>query len=183
MAGRARWQHRLPDVTAGVWLCNMKTTGAEQARTSTSAPFGIMEKNTASAQSCHESGFEEMSSQLRSWLATKQQQKRLQIGVSFRHLDCNGLCTPSQSQLTFLSALAKPFYALRARGLQQKPRIMHQIEGLVMPGEMLLVLGRPGSGCSTFLKTLSGDLRGLQIEPTSVITYQGQYPDRLGFVD
>ncbi|KAF9461129.1 hypothetical protein BDZ94DRAFT_1373768 [Collybia nuda] len=28
-------------------------------------------------------------------------------------------------------------------------------EGVVRPGEMLLVLGRPGSGCSTLLKTLA----------------------------
>ncbi|KAL2127450.1 hypothetical protein VTI74DRAFT_10703 [Chaetomium olivicolor] len=30
--------------------------------------------------------------------------------------------------------------------------ILHSFTGLVRPGEMLLVLGRPGSGCSTFLR-------------------------------
>jgi ATP-binding cassette subfamily G (WHITE) protein 2 (SNQ2) len=33
--------------------------------------------------------------------------------------------------------------------------ILNGFEGVVRPGEMLLVLGRPGSGCSTFLKTLA----------------------------
>ncbi|KAG2142184.1 hypothetical protein BD769DRAFT_1662318 [Suillus cothurnatus] len=33
--------------------------------------------------------------------------------------------------------------------------ILSGFEGVVMPGEMLLVLGHPGSGCSTFLKVLS----------------------------
>ncbi|KAG6877004.1 hypothetical protein C0993_011112 [Termitomyces sp. T159_Od127] len=33
--------------------------------------------------------------------------------------------------------------------------IVEGFEGVVRPGEMLLVLGRPGSGCSTFLKVLA----------------------------
>ncbi|KAF8557467.1 pleiotropic drug resistance ABC transporter [Imleria badia] len=33
--------------------------------------------------------------------------------------------------------------------------IISDFEGVVLPGEMLLVLGRPGAGCSTFLKTLA----------------------------
>ena len=45
--------------------------------------------------------------------------------------------------------------------------ILHDFTGLVRPGEMLLVLGRPGSGCSTFLRAtanrstlnVTGDLR------------------------
>ncbi|KAK4095235.1 hypothetical protein Purlil1_31 [Purpureocillium lilacinum] len=34
-------------------------------------------------------------------------------------------------------------------------RILKDCSGLVKPGEMLLVLGRPGSGCSTFLRTIA----------------------------
>lgn len=124
-----------------------------------------------------------VSSGLQSWLASKRQQKRLQIGLSFRNLNCDGLRTSSQYQRTFLSALLRPFSALRTDGRQQKVRILHQMEGLVMPGEMLLVLGRPGSGSSTSLKTLSGDFRGFQADVDSVITYQGQWSDLLGFAD
>jgi ATP-binding cassette subfamily G (WHITE) protein 2 (PDR) len=35
-------------------------------------------------------------------------------------------------------------------------------------------LGRPGSGCSTFLKAISGDLYGLSLDPGSVINYNGE---------
>ncbi|KAH7106585.1 pleiotropic drug resistance ABC transporter [Auriculariales sp. MPI-PUGE-AT-0066] len=38
---------------------------------------------------------------------------------------------------------------------QQQRNIISGFEGVVKPGEMLLVLGRPGSGCSTILKTLA----------------------------
>jgi ATP-binding cassette, subfamily G (WHITE), member 2, SNQ2 len=33
--------------------------------------------------------------------------------------------------------------------------ILNGFSGIVKPGEMLLVLGRPGSGCSTFLRTIA----------------------------
>lgn len=36
------------------------------------------------------------------------------------------------------------------------------IKGCVRPGEMLLVLGRPGSGCSTFLKVIGNQRNGYE---------------------
>ncbi|TVY84383.1 ZEB2-regulated ABC transporter [Lachnellula suecica] len=38
---------------------------------------------------------------------------------------------------------------------------------------MLLVLGRPGSGCTTFLKALSGDTHGIFIGDESDVNYEG----------
>ena len=38
---------------------------------------------------------------------------------------------------------------------------------------MLVVLGRPGSGCSTLLKTISGETHGFFIDQKSEINYQG----------
>lgn len=34
--------------------------------------------------------------------------------------------------------------------------LLEDFSGVVKPGEMMLVVGRPGSGCTTFLKTLGG---------------------------
>src|SRR6202012_664105 len=40
-------------------------------------------------------------------------------------------------------------------------------------GEMLIVLGRPGSGCTTFLKSICGQLLALKKSESSVIHYNG----------
>ena len=38
--------------------------------------------------------------------------------------------------------------------------ILSGMKGIAMPGEMVLVLGRPGSGCSTFLKVIANQRAG-----------------------
>lgn len=38
--------------------------------------------------------------------------------------------------------------------------LIHDFTGVVRDGEMLLVLGRPGAGCSTLLKALSNKRAG-----------------------
>lgn len=51
------------------------------------------------------------------------------------------------------------------RQLWEKPQektILHGIHGLLSPGEMLLVLGAPGSGCTTLLKTIAGQTEGFR---------------------
>lgn len=37
---------------------------------------------------------------------------------------------------------------------------MKNFKGLMKPGEMCLVLGRPGSGCTTFLKVIANQRSG-----------------------
>ena len=52
--------------------------------------------------------------------------------------------------------------------------------GLVKDGEMLLVLGRPGSGCSTFLKAVSSSLpSNVTLHPNSEISYGGLSPSEI----
>ena len=64
------------------------------------------------------------------------------------------------------------FNKITGRG-KTKIQILRDFEGLVKSGEMLVVLGRPGSGCSTLLKTISGETHGFFIDSTSHINYQG----------
>jgi ABC-type multidrug transport system fused ATPase/permease subunit len=57
-----------------------------------------------------------------------------------------------------------------------RPRvdILDQVDGLVRKGEMLVVLGPPGSGCSTFLKSIAGETNGIHIGEGSYFNYQGR---------
>ncbi|KAF7549921.1 hypothetical protein G7Z17_g6054 [Cylindrodendrum hubeiense] len=51
--------------------------------------------------------------------------------------------------------------------------ILHDFDGIVRNGEMLVVLGPPGSGCSTFLKTISGETSGIYVNDDAYFNYQG----------
>lgn len=117
---------------------------------------------------------------LRAWLRRKAGQHRSQLGVSFRDLGVHGFFSSASSfQHTVVSyALALPrFVADRLSDRQpKKVPILHNLNGLVYDGEMLLVLGRPGSGCSTFLKALAGDTHGIYIDDTQAVNYQGKNP-------
>ena len=57
---------------------------------------------------------------------------------------------------------------------QRKIDILQHFDGLVESGEMLVVLGPPGSGCSTLLKTITGETHGINVDPNSHINYQGE---------
>lgn len=56
---------------------------------------------------------------------------------------------------------------------KRKIDILRNFDGLVNSGEMLVVLGPPGSGCSTLLKTISGEMNGIYVEDSSYFNYQG----------
>lgn len=51
--------------------------------------------------------------------------------------------------------------------------IIRDFDGVVKNGEMLVVLGPPGSGCSTFLKTISGETNGIYIGEDAYFNYRG----------
>ncbi|PVH68490.1 P-loop containing nucleoside triphosphate hydrolase protein, partial [Cadophora sp. DSE1049] len=50
---------------------------------------------------------------------------------------------------------------------------LQNLDGIIQPGELLVVLGRPGSGCSTLLKTMCGELHSLNVNDGSIVHYDG----------
>ncbi|OJJ70038.1 hypothetical protein ASPBRDRAFT_56781 [Aspergillus brasiliensis CBS 101740] len=95
--------------------------------------------------------------------------RRRRSGVSFRNLDVYGFGKYTDYQKTVGNSI------LSLITLRRKHRIdiLHDLEGIVNTGEMLLVLGPPGSGCSTFLKTISGHMEGLFLGDKARMNYRG----------
>ncbi|KAJ6571794.1 putative ABC transporter [Mycena capillaripes] len=98
-------------------------------------------------------------------------------GVSFRNLNVHGVGSPTDYQKTvgniWLGALSSLRGLLGMGTGKRKIQILRDFDGLVKSGELLVVLGRPGSGCSTFLKTIAGETHGFTVDSTSDIQYQG----------
>jgi ATP-binding cassette subfamily G (WHITE) protein 2 (SNQ2) len=96
------------------------------------------------------------------------QQSPKQIGLSFKGLSVAAASTAQTSVKTLPRAILNTFGPDQVRFVKEnilarlfpKPstkgsKILEDFSGLVKPGEMLLVLGRPGSGCSTFLRSVA----------------------------
>lgn len=97
-------------------------------------------------------------------------------GISFQNLGAFGFGTSTDFQRTVSSVMLEAgAIARRVFGMerQRKIQILRNFDGLVKSGEMLVVLGRPGSGCTTLLKVLAGQTHGLHLEPETNIHYQG----------
>ncbi|KAJ7621201.1 ATP binding cassette transporter [Roridomyces roridus] len=117
----------------------------------------------------------------RRWIEAIVRQNRTpnrSAGISYRNLCAFGSGSDADVQknvanvgwLTALSLFGAP---------PKRVDILRSMDGLVKSGEMLIVLGPPGSGCSTFLKTIAGETHGYQVDPNSHINYQGIMPQQM----
>lgn len=104
----------------------------------------------------------------------EQGHKSTELGVLFSDLDVFGSGSALQLQETVESVFLAPLRVgeLLSRKKQHK-QILHGFNGLLRSGELLAVLGRPGSGCSTFLKSICGELHGLTLGKNTHIHYNG----------
>ncbi|KAF5372488.1 hypothetical protein D9758_005173 [Tetrapyrgos nigripes] len=85
-------------------------------------------------------------------------------GVSFANLNVFGYGKPTDHQKTVGNLILDIPDMIRESLSGNKGRridILRNFEGLVREGEMLVVLGPPGSGCTTLLKTIAGETHGI----------------------
>ncbi|KAF4951054.1 hypothetical protein FGADI_7791 [Fusarium gaditjirri] len=110
-----------------------------------------------------------------------EEEKTRHSGVVFRNLTVRGVGLGSSLQPTvgdFFLGLPRKLGKLFTQGpkaAMAKPPVRDLIsnfDGCVRPGELLLVLGRPGAGCSTFLKTFCNQRAGFESVEGDV-TYGG----------
>ncbi|QRW00881.1 ABC-2 type transporter [Ceratobasidium sp. AG-Ba] len=99
------------------------------------------------------------------------------VGVTFENLRVIGAGGVKIYVRTFPDAVKEfflmPWYmgkALLGKQMAAPKTILHSFNGAVRPGEMVLVLGRPGAGCSSFLKTIANQ-RGSFIKVEGDVQY------------
>lgn len=101
-------------------------------------------------------------------------------GIAFRNLNVFGFGSATDYQKTVSNVALQVAGALRdflhLGAKKRRIDILRGLDGVVNAGEMLVVLGPPGSGCSTFLKTVAGETHGFFIDKGSDINYQGITP-------
>lgn len=82
-------------------------------------------------------------------------------GLCFQNLSVFGYSTPTDLQKDVgnvwlaLPGIARHLFSSTAG--QTRMDVLQQFGDLIRPGEMCVALGPPGSGCSTFLKTIPGE--------------------------
>ncbi|EFZ02795.1 ABC transporter [Metarhizium robertsii] len=96
-------------------------------------------------------------------------------GVCFQNLNVHGFGAATDYQKDVANVWLSAAGAARQLTGSGKQRIdiLRNFDGLVRKGEMLVVLGPPGSGCSTFLKTIAGEMNGIFVGDGSYFNYQG----------
>jgi len=102
-------------------------------------------------------------------------------GFSFRNLNVHGFGSATDYQKTVGNKILSLFGAISSLvgAGKRKIDILQGLDGVVYKGEMLVVLGPPGSGCTTFLKTISGETHGFVVDGESTINYQGISPKQM----
>jgi ATPase subunit of ABC transporter with duplicated ATPase domains len=88
------------------------------------------------------------------------------LGVTWKDLTVKVIPSDSTLQENVLSQFNKVQQSKEARRKPALKTILDASSGCVKPGEMLLVLGRPGSGCTTLLKMLANKRKGYVLEVT-----------------
>lgn len=103
------------------------------------------------------------------------------VGIAFKDLHVYGFGTATDYQSTVGNTiLGVPNLFKKAMGNKgDRVDILHNLEGLVESGEMLCVLGPPGSGCSTTLRTIAGDTHGFHVGKDSTLNYGGIRADQM----
>ncbi|CAI4051719.1 hypothetical protein SKDZ_15G2970 [Saccharomyces kudriavzevii ZP591] len=107
--------------------------------------------------------------------------KPYSLGCAWKNLSASGASADVAYQSTVLNA---PFKLLKSqmRMLQSSKeeetfQILKPMDGCLNPGELLVVLGRPGSGCTTLLKSISSNTHGFHLGADSEISYSGYSGD------
>ncbi|KAJ3542263.1 hypothetical protein NM208_g4196 [Fusarium decemcellulare] len=107
-----------------------------------------------------------------------------ELGVTWQNLNVEVIAADAAIHENFVSQFNIPKLVKESRHKPPLKTIIDNSHGCVKPGEMLLVLGRPGSGCTTLLNmiankrrgyaTVTGDVHYGSMTAEEAKTYRGQ---------
>jgi ATP-binding cassette subfamily G (WHITE) protein 2 (SNQ2) len=110
--------------------------------------------------------------------------KSRKLGVTWKNLTVEGISADLVRHENALSQFNFPQLIKESRAAKPTKIIINNSSGCVKPGEMLLVLGRPGSGCTTLLNMLAnkragyanvtGDVRFGDMDAKEARKYRGE---------
>jgi ATP-binding cassette, subfamily G (WHITE), member 2, PDR len=155
---------------------------SQARRSSTAGSEGLERMDTLAGLDVHDPVFDPNSPKfdlykyLRMFMKLMEQDeiKLKRASVVMKNVNVRGSGSALNLQPTvgdmFTSLIRKDTYKL---GHKSTKHILRNVNGLMKSGELLIVLGRPGSGCSTFLKTICGEMHGLELDKDSVVHYDG----------
>ena len=156
------------------------------SRKKTNGSFATMEEQVSQEQ--EQAEIERLMSRMfgKNRQEHSEEAKTKHVGLVFKNLTVTGMGLGAALQ----PSLTDPFLALprlikgllsgqKGSGKPPIRTILNDFTGCVKPGQMLLVLGAPGSGCSTFLKVLANQRFGFEsIE--GEVTYGGTDAKEMG---
>ncbi|CCH62834.1 hypothetical protein TBLA_0I01760 [Henningerozyma blattae CBS 6284] len=97
-------------------------------------------------------------------------------GVILEDVGAKGIDSSAANATTVMDIILLPYTIFNFVKNLRNRRMMHilrNVYAFAEPGEMVLVLGRPGAGCSTFLKVTAGQIDQLAGGVTGDISYDG----------
>jgi ATP-binding cassette subfamily G (WHITE) protein 2 (PDR) len=109
--------------------------------------------------------------------------KTYSLGVTYKSLRASGTATDADYQSTVFNApfkfaykYAKQLFSSKTVNQKTQFDILKSMDAIIKPGEVVVVLGRPGSGCTTLLKAIASNTHGFHIGEESQISYDGITP-------
>lgn len=102
------------------------------------------------------------------------------MGVAYRNLSVKGALTASDYQQTVLNYFPKLMMQcwdhFKPKRFKSFFNILYPMDAIMELGLMTVVLGRPGAGCLTLLKTIAAQTYGFHVDDDLEITYDGLTP-------
>lgn len=168
-----------------------RASGPSEGATAAEANLKASDEETAKIDSPDDDGSDQDDFRLEQFMRDGHLEKRTEsgestkkLGVVFRNMTVKGVAGGATFVRTLPEAILGTFgpdlYGILCRffpGLRlghrgQLRTLINDFTGVVRHGEMMLVLGRPGSGCSTFLKVIANN-RDTYASVEGSVSYSG----------